>query len=229
MFQHLFEACTSETAFGCAIENPRSDAITLAKQTWGDASPPRREPGPSLVKRVDCLLAALPLLVDGHDDALARQIAVLGLARTGVILRRLRHGNRRRFNLIVVPDAVRQDAKHLAGLTRLRRRESRANRHLVLVGETTIDRQPRLANALLITECAGFLPSASGRLAVIALLAESGATELAALLPLLRRQVDPAASVLALVAAKALAVDLDRPLGPHSLVRLSPSAIQARH
>lgn len=229
MFQQLFDTGTPETALGRAAQRTGCNDITLAKQAWGEPPPPRREPGPPLVERVGCLLAALPLLVDGHDQDLAQRLAALGLTETGLILRRLRLGDRRRFNLVVLPDAVRQDSRQLALLTRLRRRENRSGRRLILVGECVIDRQPRLANAQLIAECAGFLPSATGRLAVTAQLTMTGATELAALLPLLRRQVDPAASVLALVAAKTLVVDLDRPLGPHSLVWLSPLAIQTHH
>lgn len=222
MFQHFTScACAHPLPFGPTCQQDWSSHLVLAKQIDADLRP-RREPEEPLVERLACLLAALPVQIEGHDEGLAAQIAALGLAGSGLILRRIRVADGRLVNLVVLPESVRRTVSHVRAVVQLRRREQRSGRCLVVIGEATVDREPRLSNARLVSRCAGFLPRTAVRLRIAEHLTRSGSADLIDLLRYTRGQADPAAAILALVADKTLTVDLDEPLGPDSPVRLNP-------
>lgn len=107
MFQHFTScACAHPLPFDPICQQDWSSRLVLAKQIDADLRP-RREPEEPLAERLACLLAALPVRVEGHDEGLAAQIAALGLAGSGLILRRIRVADGRLVNLVVLPETVR--------------------------------------------------------------------------------------------------------------------------
>jgi hypothetical protein len=82
-----------------------------------------------------------------------------------------------------------------------------------------VDRQPRLQNAKFIATCARFHVTATDRLNVLAALDEFHSLSIIEAAGLVHGS-DPAAALLGLVHQGALALDPDKPIGPHTLLRV---------
>lgn len=94
-------------------------------------------------------------------------------------------------------------------------------RHLLLISERYLRRRPYLDGALLIAECAGAPVSPLARVAISEHLSECGGSSVlgdcAAHMYAAR---DPVQAVLALAAAKTVAIDISRPITAQTLVYL---------
>ncbi|WP_156647676.1 hypothetical protein [Methylobacterium sp. Leaf87] len=177
-------------------------------------------PAETLAQRFDWLIDAMPVERTLLDRSLVR--AVRRLDPDGhLILRRIRVAGGATFDLLALPDGFLDRPAHRDALRALRSRRHRLGCPLRLIREAVVSREPRLSNARLIHESAGFHPSrCATRRLIRHLFAEGGSATLRDCLPPLRGETDPACAILALVASKFLAVDLDHPLGPESRVHL---------
>jgi len=178
-----------------------------------------------LACRLDFLIGALPVERLELDPTLLRAMRRLD-PRRRLVLRRIRIAHGASVDLIALPYGFENDPARLAALRNLRSRRQRLGLPLRIIREAVVDREPRLSNARLIHESAGFHPSrpATERL-LRHLFIAGGCDSLRSCLVPLRGEVDPACAVLALVGSNRLAVDLDQPLGPASPVRRLPNRV----
>lgn len=179
----------------------------------------------SLACRLDWLIGALPVERLELDPTLQRAVRRLD-PRRRLVLRRIRTGGGMSVDLIALPYGFETDPARLSALRNLRDRRQRLGFPLRLLREATVDREPRLSNARLIHESAGFHPSRPATERLMRHLSIAGGCDsLRSCLVPLRGAVDPACAVLALVGANRLAVDLDLPIGPGSVVRRLPNRL----
>lgn len=170
--------------------------------------------------RLDAALIALPVVIGvGADPGVEALVRPLGLAEAGLVIRRVRILDGRSVTVTAVPAItwVRPDGRDR--VLALKRAARTAGRRVVLVPEGTLDRDPRMADALLIAGCAGARVAPGDRLALtIALMQAGGSMPLADAAELMVRSHDPVAAVLALVAGRVVGLDLRGPVGPDSQV-----------
>ncbi|MCJ2082803.1 hypothetical protein [Methylobacterium sp. J-090] len=178
-----------------------------------------------LARRFDWLLNALPVERMPLDRSLLRAVRRFDPDRH-LVLRRIRCTDGAVFDLVALPRDSEAHPARLYGLRKLRARRHRLGRPMRLIREAVVDREPRLSNARLIDECAGYHPSACATERLIRRLdREGGSARLEACLPALRGAFDPACTLLALVGSKVVAIDLEQPLGPDSRVSLMPRRV----
>lgn len=87
----------------------------------------------------------------------------------------------------------------------------------VIAPASLLDRQPRLQNARLVAACGRAQVSATDRFKLMAKLVECTSLSISDATALVTAN-DPAAAILNLVAERALALDPDRPIGPHTMI-----------
>lgn len=122
------------------------------------------------------------------------------------------------FTIIFVPLRLwyrpiwKRRAMELKGFLRER------GKRCIIAPASFVDRQPRLQNAKLIATCARIHMTATDRLSVLAALVECHSMSIVDAASLIHGS-DPAAALLGLVYKGALALDADKPIGPHTLLR----------
>ncbi|WP_336491090.1 hypothetical protein [Methylobacterium nigriterrae] len=200
----------------------RAWAPPLARESATPTVTDVQPPVLPLDRRLDCLIDALPVRRCNPGPRLMRAIRQIDPARS-LVLRAIRLADGRRVDLVALPRSLQADPGCVAALRTLQERRRRCGRPLRLIREEVVDREPRLSNAQLVGGCRWTGLTPRGRQALLRHLRErGGSASLAACLGCLAGEADPAGAILALVAGKVLQLDLDRPLGPESWVRLGP-------
>ncbi len=166
----------------------------------------------------DARLFADPRVRDFRRSQFRDSILATSAAPSGSTVRTVRLTDR-----ILVVVAIPDGAENL---TLLRRglSEHYRRRELLVIPEGYLRRQPHLDGSLLIADSSGYRVSPLARLLLAEHLTENGGSshlrDCAAHMP---RARDPVQAVLALAAAKAVVVDISRPIGPMTRVSLPPA------
>lgn len=166
----------------------------------------------------DARLFADPRVRDFHRSQLRDSILASSAAPSGSAVRTVRLTDRI-LVIVAIPDGAEN-------LTALRRglSEHYRRRELLVVPERYLQRQPHLNGSLLIADSARDRVSPLARLLLADHLTESGGSScLADCAAHMSGARDPVQAVLALAAAKAVAVDVSRPIGPMTRVSLPPA------
>lgn len=121
------------------------------------------------------------------------------------------------FTLIVVPLRLWYRPLWKRRAVELKQYLRTLGKRCVVAPASILDRQPRLQNARLVAACSGVHVSATDRLKLMAKLVECTSLSIGDATALVTAN-DPAAAILNLVAERALALDPDRPIGPHTVI-----------
>lgn len=89
----------------------------------------------------------------------------------------------------------------------------------IIAPASFVDRQPRLQNAKLIATCGRVHLTATDTMNILAAMVERNSISIIDATSLIHSS-DPAAALLGLVYKGALALDPDKPIGPHTLLRV---------
>ncbi|WP_162783607.1 hypothetical protein [Devosia naphthalenivorans] len=125
----------------------------------------------------------------------------------------------RNFTLIGVPMRHWHRPDTMARIHALKSAAIDAGHRCVLVPENAVQKQPRLENATLIDGSRNVEATATERMALLACLIEFGDCSLSDCATLFHGN-DPYGAILNLAAKGIVNMDLDVPIGPHSLVKL---------
>lgn len=179
-------------------------------------------PGPNLAAKLDAVLATHPAVRAVSPDPVAEALSNgLGGAARELAIRRVRLVGAGPVSVAAVPSAAWHDPGAKVSALSLRRAAAHLGRRVVLVTEAWLDREPRLANALLVASCASAPVAPRDRLSLMsALLDAGGELPLADAAEVMTSADDPVAAVLALGAHRVLALGMDEPVGPAT--RVSP-------
>lgn len=165
---------------------------------------------------LDARLLAEPRIRDFHRSSRAEAALISSDAPPGSVVRIARTSDRA-LTIVAIPDGHSQ-------FPALRRSLCRCwNRTNVLVlGERWLRRRPHLNGSALIAESARYPVSPLARVLVAEhLLDQGGSSYLSDCAGHLPRTGDPVRAVLSLAAAKAVSIDISRPIGPWTRVSLS--------
>lgn len=177
------------------------------------AGPPR--PESELQSILDARLIAEPRIRDFRRSAREDSILASSDAPPSSIVRTVRLRGQS-LTIVAVPD----DSESLPGL-RQRLRTHWKRRELLVISERWLRRRPHLDGAGMIAASAGYPISPLARILLADHLTDHGGSsclgDCAACVP---DAGDPVRAVLALAAAKTLAIDISHPIGPLSRVCL---------
>lgn len=96
-----------------------------------------------------------------------------------------------------------------------------ADRKVVLVPESVVQRQPRLNNALMVANASEVHVPPTGRMQILAHLIDNGSRSTIRECSTVLDHPDPVAAVFALIASGVLSIDLTRLIVPDSIVELA--------
>ena len=176
-----------------------------------------------LAARLDAALTVLSAVAwIGRDHIVEAVAETLGRA-AGLIIRRTRLDDGRLVTFVAVPMAAWTCPNGKAEVLALKYAARAVGRCVVLVPAGALDREPRVADPLLVASCAGAHVSVSDRLDLSAALLDTGGSmPLADAAGIMVQSQDPVAAVLALVAGHVLGLDLRQPIGPATPVLARP-------
>lgn len=167
---------------------------------------------------LDARLIADPRVVDFHRSASEDSILSCAGAPPGSTSRTVRTAHRI-LVIVAIPDGT-------TGAT-ISRRSSYSRRdikNLLIIPERYLRRRPYVDGAMLIAESAGCPVSPLARVLISNHLSESGgSSELGDCAAYVNAARDPVQAVLALAAAKAIAIDISRPITARTRVHLPAS------
>jgi len=159
------------------------------------------------------LLADFRVACHGADPVTERLARLICIDPEGLVIRRVRFAHR-----TVTVVAMTGESWHSTACRyftdRLREQASLQRRRVVLVPPSAVYRRPHLDGSMAIARCShAFVPD-EDRQAILRLLREERKVPLAACADVAHRSRAPMRTVLALAAARAIAIDVSRPLGP---------------
>lgn len=166
---------------------------------------------------LDTRLLAHPRVRDFHKNTREDSILQLSDAPPGSVVRTVRLTDRI-LSIVAIPDGFEL-------LPGFRRRLCNHWRHanLLVVSERWLRRRPHLEGSALIADCSRYPVPPMARVLLAQHLTENGGSsylgDCAAYAP---GTQDPIRAVLSLAAAKALSIDISRPIGPLTRVSLPP-------
>lgn len=141
----------------------------------------------------------------------------------GLVLRRARLNDGRVLTITAVPTTAWICPEGKAHALNLKRTAAKFGRRVMLVPQGVLEHQPRIAEALLVTTCAGMQVASTDRLTLMSALIDAGGSmPLADAASLIVRSSDPVAAVLGLVANRIVGLDLSVPIGPASAIVALP-------
>lgn len=171
-----------------------------------------------LTRNVAAMIAAHPKLTDlGHDDVVEHLADKHGFGRFDLSIHRIVAGGRV-CTLAAVPERISRSDQ--GALVALKRDAAAAGRHVVLIHERFVQRQPRLSNWQMIAEASDTTVRGSDRLAILVHLVENGGYSTMADCAALVSNDAPLEVVLHLVADGVLRIRTDQFIGPNSRVDL---------
>jgi hypothetical protein len=173
-----------------------------------------------LSARLDAALTVAPTVAAfGLDPAVEALMKPLGLQYAGDVIRRVRLHDGRSATVLAVLNEAWVDSDGRTRALALKRAAHAIGRRVVLVPEGSLYREPMMTNALLIAGCAWADVSPFDRLALMAVLLDSGGSmPLAEAAETMQRSDDPVAAVLCLVADRVVCLELSGPITPESRV-----------
>lgn len=121
------------------------------------------------------------------------------------------------FTLVLVPLRLWYKGLWRGRAIELRDYIRAAGIRCIVAPSSAVAQQPRLRNAQLINACQGFAVCVSDQVRVVSKIIESGGMSLQDAASMIRAS-DPAAAILSLVSKKLLIIELDTPIGPHSVL-----------
>lgn len=170
------------------------------------------------------LAAHAQVLYRGVDHTVTRLAGALGFERHDLTVLRVALP-RRTITLIITPRRLWHSPECRYHLLSLKRQSRKVGVKAMLVPDTALRKQPRLANATLVVAASDVGITLSQRFRLEAfVMSNAGPVSLAECASLLPEHADPTAAVLSLVHAGRLVVDISRPLTPESLLSISGQA-----
>lgn len=167
------------------------------------------------------LAADAQVLYRGADHTVTKLAGALGFERSDLTILRV-NLTRRAITLIITPRRLWHSPEFRSQLLLLKRQSRKVGIRTLLVPDATLRKQPRLDNAALVVAAkdAGLTLSQRFRLEAY-VMSNAEPTSLAECAALLAEHTDPVAAVLNLVGAGRLAIELNRPITPNSVVTAS--------
>ena len=164
-----------------------------------------------------CVATAMPgIRVLGPDPLVEQLQGLCQLRQEDLVVLRIK-ANDHPVTLIGVPTRAWHRPAVKRNLSLLKRAATREGHRVVLVPQSYIRRQPRLANSQLIAKCASLSVSATDRSAIVRFLTEMPVSDLDDAASVVGGP-DPVGCVLKLVTEGLLEIDLEHPITPYSRV-----------